>query len=151
MTREEEEAVKILKSKTDGSVDMSYEWAETVRMAIEALKAPTKSTNTPTDTPTGFISKEDVKWQIQEWINELTEAIDMLDSIPSADKPKTGKWILDPNGMDWNISAWRCSECGFVATHIGVEPIGRLGDSPLNWAGSKFCPQCGVRITGYER
>lgn len=66
------------------------------------------------------------------------------------DDTKTGKWVLDPNGMDWNISAWRCSECGFVATHIGVEPNG-LGDSPLNWAGSKFCPQCGVRITGYER
>lgn len=65
-------------------------------------------------------------------------------------KPKTGKWILDQNGMDWNISAWRCSECGFVATHIGVEPNG-LGGNPLNWAGSKFCPQCGARITGYER
>lgn len=37
MTREE--AIKILKSKMDGSVDTSYEWAETVRMAIEALKA----------------------------------------------------------------------------------------------------------------
>ena len=35
MTREE--AIKILKSKMDGSVDTSYEWAETVRMAIEAL------------------------------------------------------------------------------------------------------------------
>ena len=37
MTREE--AIKILKSKMDGSVDTSYEWAETVRMAIEALSA----------------------------------------------------------------------------------------------------------------
>ena len=36
MTREE--AIKILKSKMDGSVDTSYEWAETVRMAIEALR-----------------------------------------------------------------------------------------------------------------
>lgn len=65
-------------------------------------------------------------------------------------EPKRGKWILDPDGMDWNISAWRCSECGFVATHIRVEPNG-LGGNPLNWAGSKFCPQCGARITGYER
>ena len=39
MTREEE-AIKNLKSKMDGSVDTSYELAETVRMAIEALKAP---------------------------------------------------------------------------------------------------------------
>lgn len=33
-----EEAIKILKSKMDGHTDTSYEWAETVRMAIEALK-----------------------------------------------------------------------------------------------------------------
>lgn len=33
-----EEAIKILKSKLDGSVDTSWEWTEAVRMAIEALK-----------------------------------------------------------------------------------------------------------------
>ena len=82
----------------------------------------------------------------------LVEGKDVKPIAPldeSADRP-TGKWILDPNGMDWNIPAWRCSECGFVANYIGVEPNG-LGGSPLIWAGSKFCPQCGVRITGYER
>ena len=36
MTREE--AIKILKSKMDGHTDTSYEWAETVRMAIKALE-----------------------------------------------------------------------------------------------------------------
>lgn len=36
MTREE--AIEMLKSKMDGSVDTSYEWTETVRMAIEALQ-----------------------------------------------------------------------------------------------------------------
>lgn len=74
---------------------------------------------------------------------------DDIDALPSAG-PKTGEWVLDPNGMDWNIPAWRCSECGFVANYIGVEANG-LGNNPLNWAGSKFCPQCGARITGYER
>jgi hypothetical protein len=33
-----EESIKILKSKMDGHTDTSYEWAETVRMAIEALE-----------------------------------------------------------------------------------------------------------------
>lgn len=37
-----EEAIAMLKSKMDGSVDTSYEWVETVRMAIEALKASPK-------------------------------------------------------------------------------------------------------------
>ena len=36
-----EDAIAMLKSKMDGSVDTSYEWAETVRMAIEALSAET--------------------------------------------------------------------------------------------------------------
>ena len=33
-----EEAIDILKSKMDGSVDTSYEWAEALRMSIEALE-----------------------------------------------------------------------------------------------------------------
>lgn len=33
-----EEAIKILKSKMDGSVDTSYEFGEAIRMAIRALE-----------------------------------------------------------------------------------------------------------------
>ena len=33
-----EEAIEMLKSKMDGHTDTSYEWAETVRMAIKALE-----------------------------------------------------------------------------------------------------------------
>lgn len=33
-----EKAIKMLKSKMDGHTDTSYEWAETVRMAIKALE-----------------------------------------------------------------------------------------------------------------
>ena len=88
---------------------------------------------------------EQIRWERDMALKTLEEH-----GIGFAEEPKTGEWILDPNGMDWNIPAWRCSECGFVATHIGVEPNG-LGDSPLIWSGSKFCPQCGARITGYER
>ena len=36
MTREN--AIEMLKSKMDGHTDTSYEWAETVRMAIKALE-----------------------------------------------------------------------------------------------------------------
>lgn len=36
MTRDD--AIKILKSKMDGHTDTSYEWVETVRMAIKALE-----------------------------------------------------------------------------------------------------------------
>lgn len=40
MTREE--AINMLKSKMDGHTDTSYEWAETVRMAIKALEQEQK-------------------------------------------------------------------------------------------------------------
>lgn len=33
-----EDAINMLKSKMDGHTDTSYEWAETVRMAIKALE-----------------------------------------------------------------------------------------------------------------
>ena len=126
MTREE--AIKILKSKMDGSVDTSYEWVKAVRMAIEALKAQT-----------GLIRKEDVKWQIQEWIAELNEAIDVLDSIPSAE-PKTGKWIV-------NISDYEsvCSVCGAKETDFiyGTEMWYGLGES-------NYCPNCGAKMRGEE-
>ena len=77
-----------------------------------------------------------------EFAQEINKAIDMAIEALQAES-KTGKWKLDPNGMDWNIPAWRCSECGFVANYIGVEVNG-LGDNPMNWAGSNFCPNCGA-------
>ena len=62
---------------------------------------------------------------------------------------KRGEWVLDPNGMDWNIPAWRCSRCGFVANYIGVEANG-FGSNPMNWAGSNFCPNCGADMRERE-
>ena len=91
------------------------------------------------EAPTGLISKEDVKWQIQEWIAELNEAIDVLDSIPSAE-PKTGKWIV-------NISDYEsvCSVCGAKETDFiyGTEMWYGLGES-------NYCPNCGAKMRGEE-
>lgn len=73
--------------------------------------------------------------QMADWLKEL-----------KADRPQ-GEWVLDPDGMDWNIPAWRCSRCGFVANYIGVEANG-FGSNPMNWAGSNFCPNCGADMRG---
>ena len=75
------------------------------------------------------------------------EAIDMAIETLQAEPVKHSEWKLDPNGMDWNIPAWRCSECGFVANYIGVEVNG-LGNNPMNWAGSNYCPNCGADMRG---
>lgn len=87
-----------------------------------------------------LISKQDVKWQIQEWINELNEAIDMLDSIPSAE-PKTGEWIevevfpeaYDIEGIKTWASEMQCDQCGL--RHTAIE--GHMTQY-------NFCPNCGA-------
>ena len=80
--------------------------------------------------------------------NVLTEIRDRLRSLPSEQpERKKGKWILDPDGMDWNLPAWRCSLCGCRNDNIGVVAKGEgLGQNPLMWAGSKYCPNCGARM-----
>jgi len=42
-TMTNQEAINMLKSKMDGHTDTSYEWAETVRMAIKALEEEPKT------------------------------------------------------------------------------------------------------------
>ena len=63
MTREE--AIKMLKSKMDGHTDTSYEWSETVRMAIKALEHPEQ--NVIAVVPCGdFISRQVVLDAIED-------------------------------------------------------------------------------------
>lgn len=82
-------------------------------------------------------------------ISDAVFALDKAIEALSADRPQ-GEWVLDPDGMDWNIPAWRCSRCGFVANYIGTEANG-FGRNPMNWAGSKYCPNCGAKMeTAYD-
>lgn len=60
---------------------------------------------------------------------------------------KTGLWIYDPNGVDWGIGAWVCSECRCANSNL---PTTGMPD-PMRFTGSKFCPQCGAAILGAER
>lgn len=71
--------------------------------------------------------------------------VDRIKALPSTDKE--GFWLLDPDGMDWNLPAWICSECHCKNDNIGVVEKG-MGSDPRSWAGSKFCPECGARMSG---
>lgn len=80
------------------------------------------------------------------------EVIEDLRNAPTVDAVpvRHGKWLYDPNGMDWNLPAWVCSEChqknDMIPTHIwGKDSMIRV-TKPLRWAGSKFCPNCGARM-----
>lgn len=63
MTREE--AIKMLKSKMDGHTDTSYEWAETVRMAIKALE------------------QEPILGKIQKMKSEIADSLEFWDYSPN--------------------------------------------------------------------
>ena len=55
-------------------------------------------------------------------------------------------WEYDPNGMDWGIGAWRCSKCRAKNDNLGND--NRF--SPYEYAGSKFCPNCGLPMKPKE-
>lgn len=57
-------------------------------------------------------------------------------------KVKTGYWEWYPDAQDWGIGAWVCSECGGVNSNIGDSEK----TNPFYWAGSKFCPHCGIKM-----
>ena len=153
MTREE--AIKMLKSKMDGHTDTSYEWAETVRMAIKALEQE----------PSGDLISRKAVNNLQRYryncgdtsitcislksVNELPPVeqepkycdrnicikndyngigCDECE-VTKSQEPKTGHWIHFATSDD-------CSECGW-STGKYISP-------------SKFCPNCGARMVEQE-
>ena len=95
-----------------------------------------------------YIKREDAINAIERtWINGTSlcsadKAEEIIKSLPSADvvERKRGEWIWDKDGMDWNIGAWRCSECGSRNANIGCNG----NENPMLWSGSRFCPNCGA-------
>ena len=52
-----------------------------------------------------------------------------------------GRWVWDPDGMDWGLGAWKCSECHVKAeTWWATDPR-----DPKDCSCSRYCGNCGVR------
>ena len=68
---------------------------------------------------------------------------DTLKLLKEQTEQKHGHWVFDPDGMDWNIPAWRCSVCTCRNDNI---PPNLEKTNPLRWSGSKFCPNCGAKM-----
>lgn len=60
---------------------------------------------------------------------------------------KHGHWVLDPDGMDWNIPAWICSECACRNDNLPVMKD-VTPKTIMRFSGSKFCPNCGAKMDG---
>ena len=80
--------------------------------------------------------------------DRANQIIDAFDYLPTADVApvKHGKWIYNPNGMDFNLGAWECSVCTQKNNNL---PCSR-NISPYICGGSKYCPNCGAKMDGGE-
>ena len=95
-----------------------------------------------------------------QWCRATKEDRTIPDEIVCEGKPEwcpleevktrqRGHWILDPNGMDWNLSAWVCSECH--GRHSGLPIMDGVNERNIyQWAGSRYCPNCGAIMSGTE-
>lgn len=129
------EAIKMLKSKMDGHIDTSYEWAETVRMAIKALEQQTCEDAVSREAVLGLFA------QNADATRPYSKTWEEVKALPSV-KPqqKTGHWEWVQYDSNPNIGNWHCSECRSVVIECADKKS--KGDIPLY----KYCPQCGCRM-----
>ena len=95
-----------------------------------------------------LISRKAMLEAIDELRPTLKSIREFVRNRPAVDAEpvRHGRWVWDGNGMDWNIGAWVCSECGMRNENI------LAGDSihtnPYVYAGTIYCPNCGARMDG---
>ncbi len=78
------------------------------------------------------------------YTEDFKTCLRLVKNLPAADveEVKRGKWIWDPNGMDWGLGSWQCSECACRNNNLPMN--NRI--NPLVFSGSKYCPHCGAKM-----
>lgn len=125
-----EDAIKMLKSKMDGSVDTSYEWVETVRLAINALEGKKKREMTNED---AIKMLANARYADDLQGNEdLTTAHYMaIEALMPTEKEEPAEWIVNTDeSRRWDRVRYYCSACNDWNTY----------------GKSKYCPNCGRRM-----
>lgn len=74
----------------------------------------------------------------------LRSAVVVLTKQDAADvEPvRHGRWVWDPDGMDFGLGAWVCSECGCKNDNLPHDKTLH----PKMWAGTRYCPNCGAKM-----
>lgn len=85
---------------------------------------------------------EQVRWERDIAIGQLREDY----GVGFAEKRPVGKWVWNPNAIDWNIGGYECSNCGYVNTSLGTEKHYLKSD----FAASHYCTNCGRKMEGYS-
>ena len=55
-------------------------------------------------------------------------------------------WEWNPNCIDWGLGSWQCHECN--GANSGLPRDKNI--YPLNWACSRYCPNCGRKMVSKE-
>lgn len=78
----------------------------------------------------------------------ISAAIKELEAFPTADVAPVvhGRWVYNPNGMDWNLGAWQCSVCKCNNNNLP----GNDKHNPYIFQGSNYCPNCGAKMDGKD-
>ena len=71
------------------------------------------------------------------------QTIQAVNAIPAADvvPVRHGHWVWNPNGMDWGLGAWVCSECH---AKPGTWWDADKKNNPYRCSGGHFCGNCGA-------
>lgn len=75
------------------------------------------------------------------WYQDVIRGID---EAPAEDvqPARRGKWVWNPDGVDWGLGAWECSECACRNNNLAMSSK----INPLMFSGSKYCPNCGAKM-----
>ena len=95
------------------------------------------------------VSDNDTPVWTEEHLEELLNDFYVIPKdTPKADvEPvRHGKWIYNPNGMDFNLGAWECSVC--TQKNNNLPCIRNI--NPYICVGSKYCPNCGAKMDKTE-
>ena len=73
------------------------------------------------------------------WNSGYLYNTDASNCINFASIKTTAYWEWNPNGHDWGLGAWVCSNCKVKNDNISCDE----NTNPYRWAGSRYCPNCG--------
>lgn len=78
---------------------------------------------------------EEERELIENYLKSISEEMQIV---------KHAHWKWDEDGVDWNIGAWVCSNCGLMFPDFDIAT--NKNRRVELWAHSKYCGHCGAKM-----